>query len=132
MYGVLEDRRINVVTGNFFTSLLYKTSRFHIAVLLFSNRSQKTSKCGGKNVSHTLARRLVCHATFLFLPHFNVMKLNGEKTELLVLSAQHRPRPAINYLQISNECVQPFTSARNIGVIFDQLMSLEQHVISVR
>ena len=67
-------------------------------------------------------------ATFLLSPHFDVMRLNGEKT---VLSAQHRPRPAISYLQISNECVQSSTSARNIGVIFDQLMSVEQHVSSV-
>ena len=41
-------------------SLLYKTNRFHVAVRLFSNRSQKTSKCG-KNISDTLGYRLVCH-----------------------------------------------------------------------
>ena len=33
-----------------FNSLLYKTNRFHVAVGLFSNRSQKTSKCC-KNIS---------------------------------------------------------------------------------
>ena len=32
---------------------LYKTNRFHVAVCLFSNRSQRTSKCG-KNISNTL------------------------------------------------------------------------------
>ena len=48
-------------------SLLYKTNRFHVAVRLFSNRSQKTSKCG-KNISDTLG-----YATFLFLPHFDVI-----------------------------------------------------------
>ena len=32
-----------------FASLLYKTNRFHGAVRLFSNRSQKMSKCG-KNI----------------------------------------------------------------------------------
>ena len=62
---------------------------------------------------------------------FNGLKLNGEKTELLVVIAQHRPRPEINHLQVSNECIQPSTSARNIGVIFDQDVSLEQHVVSV-
>ena len=41
-------------------SLLYKTYRFHVAVRLFSNRSQKTSTCG-KNISDTLGYRLVCH-----------------------------------------------------------------------
>ena len=34
-------------------SLSYKTNRFHVAVSLFSNRPQKTSKCG-KNISYTL------------------------------------------------------------------------------
>jgi len=36
-----------------FISLLYKTSRFHVAVHLSSNRSQMTSKCGkNKKVAH--------------------------------------------------------------------------------
>jgi len=48
----------------FFVSLLCKTDRFHVAVRLFSNRSQKTSKCG-KNCSDTLASRLVTHFFFL-------------------------------------------------------------------
>ena len=39
---------------------LYKTNRFHVAVGLFSNRSQRTSKCG-KNIRDTLRLRLVCH-----------------------------------------------------------------------
>ena len=38
--------------------------------VLFSNRSQKTSKCG-KNISDTLGYALC--ATFLFLPHFDVI-----------------------------------------------------------
>ena len=41
-------------------SSLYKTNRFHVAVHLCSNRSQRTSKCG-KNISDTLGCRLVCH-----------------------------------------------------------------------
>ena len=53
-----------------FASLLYKTNRFHVAVRLFSNRSQMTSKCG-KNISDTLGCSSC--ATFLFLPHFDVI-----------------------------------------------------------
>ena len=51
-------------------SYLYKTNRFHVVVRLFSNRSQKTPKCG-KNVSDTLG--YASCATFLFLPHFGVI-----------------------------------------------------------
>ena len=49
--------------------LLYKTNRFHVAIGLFSNRSQRTSKCG-KNISDTLG--CASCATFLFLPHFDI------------------------------------------------------------
>ena len=47
---------------------LYKTNRFHVIVGLFSNRSQKTSKCG-RNISDTLAYGSC--STSLFLPHFD-------------------------------------------------------------
>ena len=53
-----------------FNSLLYKTNRFHVAVRLFSNRSQKTSKCG-KNISDKLGYRLGCH--FFVLTYFDVI-----------------------------------------------------------
>ena len=47
-------------------ALLYKTNRFHVALHLFSNRSQKTWKCG-KNISDTRG------ALFWFLPHFDLI-----------------------------------------------------------
>ena len=37
------------------------TNRFHVAMRLFSNRTQRTSKCG-KNIGDTLGHRLVCHS----------------------------------------------------------------------
>ena len=43
--------------GLFLFWSLYKTNRFHVAVGLFSNRSQRTSKCG-KNNSDTRAALL--------------------------------------------------------------------------
>ena len=38
----------------FLNSVLYKTNRFQVAVRLFSNRAQRTSKYG-KNISDTLS-----------------------------------------------------------------------------
>ena len=62
-------RRVCVSVFILFWSL-YKTNRFHFAPGLFSNRSQKTSKCG-KNISNTLACGSC--ATSLFLRHFDVI-----------------------------------------------------------
>ena len=65
-YDLLEDRRIDdVIIKTFFNSLLYKTNRFQVAMHLFSNRSQRMSKCG-KNISASCA-------TFLFLPHIDII-----------------------------------------------------------
>ena len=49
---------------------MFETNRCHFATRLFSNGSQKMSKCG-KNVSDTLGSALC--ATFLFLPYFDII-----------------------------------------------------------
>ena len=53
-------RQVSVLVS-FLCWSLYKTNRFHVAVGLFSNISQKTSKCD-KNI------------TSLFLPHFDIIR----------------------------------------------------------
>ena len=46
------------------------TNRFHVAVCLFSNRSQMTSKCGkNKKVAHEVQPSV----SLMFLPHFDVL-----------------------------------------------------------
>ena len=53
------------ITIQFFASLLYKTKRFYVALGLFCNRSQMTSKCGrSASVTHLAAP---CMSPFLFL-----------------------------------------------------------------
>ena len=46
------------------------TNRFQVAVCLFSNRSQRTSKCGkNKKVTHEAQLSV----SLMFLPHFDVL-----------------------------------------------------------
>ena len=58
----------------------------------------------------------------------NKLKLNQDKTEFLVLNAQQRPQPVSDYIKVKTDRVEPSFSARNIGAIFDQKISLEKHV----
>ena len=55
-------------------SKLSLTNRFHVAVYLFSDKSQKTSKCG-KNMSDTLGYRLLCHFFETFCVSFSGARL---------------------------------------------------------
>ena len=46
------------------------TNRFHVAMRLFSNRSEMTSKCGkNKKVAHEAQPSV----SLMFLPHFDVL-----------------------------------------------------------
>ena len=48
----------------------YLTNRFQVAMRLFSNRSQMTSKCGkNKKVAH----KAQLSVSLMFLPHFDVL-----------------------------------------------------------
>ena len=56
----------------------------------------------------------------------NKLKLNRDKTELFVISSTVGTDPV--HLIVMGVC--PSVSARNIGVVFDQTLSLEKHVNS--
>ena len=61
---LLEDRCINDVTVNFFTSLLFKTNRFHVSMHLFMN--SEDVKMWQEHETHSSTGSC---ATFLFLTH---------------------------------------------------------------
>ena len=61
----------------------------------------------------------------------NKLKLNKDKTELLIIGAQHRTCPTIECIRVADECIYNSNSAKNIGIIFDQYINLEQQVASI-
>ena len=61
----------------------------------------------------------------------NNLKLNDDKTEILVFHAKHRPAPSLDFLQVANASVAPSDSAKNIGTIFDTTVSLDKQIAQV-
>ena len=67
----------------------------------------------------------------------NGLKLNEEKTELLLLSSRSRRRPSLMtfFIRVGGETVQPSSSVHNLGVILDPssdtLERFARHVISI-
>ena len=61
----------------------------------------------------------------------NKLKLNQDKTEVVLISSRYRPRPPLDSLQIGNVTVVPSSSARNLCVIFDKCFNFEDHIKSI-
>ena len=61
----------------------------------------------------------------------NRLKLNKDKTELLVISAKHLPRPTLQEISVVNETICSSQKARNIGVIFDHHFRFNERIASI-
>ena len=61
----------------------------------------------------------------------NRLKLNKDKTELLVIPAKHLPRPILQEISVVNETIRSSQKARNIGVIFDHHFRFNEHIASI-
>ena len=58
----------------------------------------------------------------------NKLKLNQDKTELLVISSKNRPRPPLDYIRVGEEVIKFGEQARNLGAGFDQYLDFKEHV----
>ena len=61
----------------------------------------------------------------------NMLKMNRDKTELLVLNGRHRPLPPLTTISVCDEEINRSAKARNIGVIYDSSMSMENHIMAI-
>ena len=60
----------------------------------------------------------------------NMLKLNRDKTELLMVGPKHQVNPPIKGIHVAGEFIEVSNNARKIGVIFDSHVNLEKHVIN--
>ena len=61
----------------------------------------------------------------------NKLKLKDEKTDLLVLTARHRPQPPMESIAVGSELIYPSETVKNLGTVVDTTLSLEKQVTAV-
>ena len=61
----------------------------------------------------------------------NKLKLNDDKTDLLVLTARHRPQLPIESIVVGSDLIFPSETVKNLGTVFDSSLSLEKQVTAV-
>ena len=58
----------------------------------------------------------------------NFLKLNDDKTEVIILHSRYQASPTFTSINIGQESITPSNSVRNIGVLFDSNMTLQPHI----
>lgn len=61
----------------------------------------------------------------------NKLKLNTDKTELLILHSKFRLTPRLPSIKIGTDTIEPTNKARNIGVIFDNTVTMSFHINNI-
>ena len=62
----------------------------------------------------------------------NRLKLNGDKTELLIIGSQFRPNLQFPPVVLNDgSVILPSKYARNIGVTFDSVLNFERHITDI-
>ena len=57
--------------------------------------------------------------------------MNRDKTELVVLGARHRSLLPLTSISVCEEVISKASTARNIGVVYDTFVSMENHVTAI-
>ena len=59
----------------------------------------------------------------------NKLKLNDDKTELLIISSKyHQSKVTTNSLQFASSNIHASSNASNLGIVFDNTLSMEAHI----
>ena len=61
----------------------------------------------------------------------NKLKLNKDKTELVIIRSQHCLKPQLDLLTFGSESVSSCDAAHDIGVIIDDKLNLDKHIASI-
>ena len=58
----------------------------------------------------------------------NGLKLNEEKTELLLLSSRCRLSPSLEFVRVGSETIQLSSSVRNLELMLNPNVDMEDHI----
>ena len=61
----------------------------------------------------------------------NMLKLNDDKTEMLIIRSKYRQIPQIHDLHVGSSVITPASHVKNLGVIMDSNFTMEPHINNI-
>ena len=83
------------------------------------------------DLSTTISRIETCLVDITNWMTTNKLKLNNDKTELLIVYSRFRHSPRLPYIKIRTDIIKPTNKARYVGVIFDNTVTMSFHIYNI-
>ena len=86
---------------------------------------------GADGLLHSKLQLEACISNICQWMAFNELKLHHDKTELLIIHSSYNLCPSLSSLRVGDVDVVPVKTTSNLGVVFDDILSLKSHITNV-
>ena len=112
-------------------SPMFQIARIHsVSIHMYVDDTQLYITCSLDKLDECMVHLKACLQDIKCWMLQNHLKMNDSKTEVLIIcsEANRKKLSHISSLEVGTECVEPSTSARNLGVFIDETLSMQDQV----
>ena len=130
--GVPQGSVIGPLTFTMYTAPMADVIRSHgVNVMLYADDTQLYVMFNKSQCEDSLEVLRACISDVKIWAVNNKLSLNESKTEILHFTSKFRREQCLSNVNVGDSQIEPVPCARNLGVIFDQHMTMKDHAKSV-